>query len=261
MAALFVRIPDELKRRLDSSAAARGTSLAEDVTRLLNEQLARDLPSHMKTLRLQTDLHMETFRANALEGFISTLDARGSPKRLAGQVFRMQEVLAKRRTKTFLERLLAEVKRQGADVQPLQAVPEKRRASPFDALLPEEVRVLPTHGISKYERRLWTLKSILSKRPQVVKAELAAAIGKAPAYVSQLLSSPDAKGHRKIRDEVARNIEEFLGLEKFTLDQTEKSQRDTLGDALADLIEVLESQRPERPSNPRRGRPRRLPPT
>lgn len=71
MAVLYVRIPDELKRRLDSSAAARRTSLAEDVARLLNEQLAQDLPSQIKTTQLQTSLQLQNFRVKALESFIS----------------------------------------------------------------------------------------------------------------------------------------------------------------------------------------------
>jgi transcriptional regulator with XRE-family HTH domain len=241
MADLFVRIPDELKTRLARSAYTRGTSLAEEVTRLLSEQLADDRTASMKSAQLNVQLQLHRTGEKLFEKMILSLDGTRGADALAAQVAQAQAALLERIERQELTRREIEVTLQERREEAARAQTEvPRRARPFDGLLHDEGAAMPVNEVPRPERRLWALRAVLSRQPRGTKKRLADALNWTPAQISQLLSNSHAPGHRRISDETARKLETALGIEPSTLDELDKSQSATLIQALTSLLKTFD---------------------
>ena len=91
--------------------------------------------------------------------------------------------------------------------------------------------------------RRWTnLQSALAGRPKGTKKRLAQELGRAPAQISQLLSSPNSPNHRSITPATARKLEIALNLETGALDRIERQLSVTeILEAALDLEATLTS--------------------
>lgn len=74
---------------------------------------------------------------------------------------------------------------------------------------------------SEPERRRRNLNAALRRAPRGTKKALVEHLGWPTARISQLLSEPHRKGHRRVTFDIARKLEGALGLEQRALEALE----------------------------------------
>lgn len=216
---LSVRIPAELRTKLQRAAALRGRSAAKVVAQLIDEQLTADFGIHMRLTLAQT-------KAAACDGQIENImqtilhatapDAARDP---ADQLAELHtRFLALHTRKVRDQQSLASLLAARANPSlPALHVP----TDPFRQLDPSAGTDATRTQLDKPERRWINLWTVISPSPKGTRTRLANALGWSRSQISQLLSDPNAPGHRRISDLTARKLERALGLDKGKLDEIE----------------------------------------
>lgn len=243
MEALYVRIPAELKERLRRSAAGRGTSMGEEVARVLSEQLERDVSASMRHRHLKLQHEILQSQTKAVGSFVEHLVVSQDLKVARAQfeqLLRMCMSVFRRRS---AKELAEELQRQREITAPVS------KPEPIDKTLEAACGVtghapkLPQFPVE--ERRRRKLNAVLMGSPRGTKKRVTDALGWQPARLSQMLSAPSAIGHRVITGEVARKLEGVLKLEERVLDRISESGQASfeLESAIANIRAVVRTAR------------------
>lgn len=220
LGSLFVRLPVGLKRRLKGSAHAHRSSMSREAVRLLDAQLQSDIPAYLKLQSIEGELSACRSHLRLLEEYILSFTAAGDPVEGGNQLQRLRDDILKRRK----ERLRQQRESQKRHKEhALQDQANRATAQVFGALLNSKEAASHQGQLDEPERRRVNLLNEISSRGRGTKKRIAEALGWSPSQVSQLLSHPDAKGHRRVSDAIARQIESELRLAKGALDRLEQS--------------------------------------
>ena len=221
MVTLSVRIPAELRAKLKRGAGLKGRSAAKEVAWLIDEQLSADAGMH-------TQLTLAQAKAAACEAYLNSIMQLVLHATAPGTALDPVEQLAKLHT-----RFQALHARKVQDQQALESQLRERANRPLTAtqVLNNPFRQLDSTVDNEAtrtqldipERRWVNLRSIIHSSPKGTKTLLANALGWDRSQISQLISAPSARGHRKISDLAARKLEQALGLDKGKLDEIETS--------------------------------------
>lgn len=222
-ATLFVRIPVALKEGIRSSARARRVTMTEEAARRLKEQLDCDLtlPESFELARAKIELRISQSVRKFHEGYIAMLEGWLADAAHASDPDEAVARLRESYGRVQERRLALQAQHEQAEQERKDAIELERLAqkSPLlRQLVPQDhSEDLPT----QQERRRVNLRKILEKKtsPPGTKKQIANDHGWSQSQLSQLLSPPTAKGHRRITDSAARKIEFSLNLKAGTLDK------------------------------------------
>lgn len=213
---LSVRIPAELREKLAKAARIKGSSISNEVARLIDLQLHAELPIYMQS-------ELSAMRASAYRNQLESLETlilkmarptstQDATARLASLSRSVKELRTRR--VDLQKQLEADVKGRVA----LQAVAQPASVGgPFGGL--DRSIVVKDTQLKPAVRRWANLRSELAGRPRGIKKRLAQELGWTPSQISQLLSRPNDRNHRNITPPIARKLERVLGLETGALDR------------------------------------------
>lgn len=231
---LSVRVPAELRAKLKKAAGLGGRSSAKEVARLIDEQLTADFDIHGQ-------LTLAHAKAAACEGQLDRIMQMVLHSTAPDAARDPADQLAELHTR-FLTLHARKVQHQRAlesqlAIRANPPLPAARLSNDPFAQLDSTLGADATRTqLAIAERRWVNLRAFIRSSPKGTKTHLAYALGWSRSQISQLLSDPNAPGHRRISDSTARKLEQALGSDKGKLDEIEpKLSMVKIQQALMDL--------------------------
>ncbi len=217
---LSVRIPAELKAKLDQAARIRGNSTAKEMARLLEDQLLADVPIYLQFESLKIRMSIYQNQLACIEGLVLNATNPKVTRSSAGRLSELRKIILHMRA----DRSSAQRQREaggGARAEERAAAATPVVNGPFKWLSNSGASNARQTQLKLSDRRWINLHNAIAGRARGTKKQLALELGWGSSQISQLLSSPNDRNHRTISTKIARKLEHALGLEMGALDSIE----------------------------------------